>query len=172
MPANDGPRVNRQIRSEKIRLIDQDGEMIGVVSLLDGLRQAEGLGMDLIEISPNADPPVCKILDSGKFKYELQKKKTAARKNQKIVEIKEIKLRPVTGENDYLVKLRSAKKFLEDGDKVKVTLRFRGREIDHKELGERILVRMQTDLAALGKSEFPVRMEGRQLLMIIAPLKN
>ncbi len=146
--------------------------MAGVVSVEEGLRKANDVGLDLIEISPNADPPVCKILDSGKYKYELQKKKAASRKNQKVVEVKEIKLRPVTGENDYQVKLKSARRFLEEGNKVKVTLRFRGREIAHKELGEKILRRMEEDLAEFGSPEFPLKMEGRQIMLMIAPAKT
>lgn len=146
--------------------------MAGVVSVEEGLRKANDVGLDLIEISPNADPPVCKILDSGKYKYELQKKKAASRKNQKVVEVKEIKLRPVTGENDYQVKLKSARRFLEEGNKVKVTLRFRGREIAHKELGEKILRRMEEDLAEFGSPELPLKMEGRQIMLMIAPAKT
>lgn len=169
---NDGPRTNEDIIADKIRLIDQDGEMIGVVNVTEGIRRARAVGMDLIEISPNAMPPVCKILDGGKFKYEQQKKKAAARKNQKIVEVKEIKLRPVTGENDYQVKLKNAVRFLEAENKVKISLRFRGREIAHKELGEKIMLRMQEDLGHLGKPEFPLKMEGRQMLLVIAPTKT
>lgn len=146
--------------------------MAGVVSVEEGLRKAADMGLDLIEISPNADPPVCKILDSGKYKYELQKKKAASRKNQKVVEVKEIKLRPVTGENDYQVKLKSARRFLEEGNKVKITLRFRGREIAHKELGEKILRRMEEDLTSYGSPEFPLKMEGRQIMLMIAPAKT
>lgn len=156
------------IKAEKIRLLDADGEMLGVCTVQEGIDKARLQGLDLIEISPNADPPVCKILDNGKYKYELQKKKAAAKKNQKVVDIKEIKLRPVTGENDYQVKLRSARKFLENGDKVKVTLRFRGREITHQELGLKILNRFKDDLADVGKAEFNPKMEGRQMLMVIA----
>lgn len=162
--------MNQQILAAKIRLVDSDGTMIGVVSIEDGIRRAELQGLDIIEISPTADPPVCKILDSGKYKYEQQKKKAASKKKQTVVDIKEIKLRPVTGDHDYMVKLKSAKKFLEAGNKVKITLRFRGREITHRELGERILTRMKGDLAELGKAEFPLKMEGRQMLLIIAPL--
>ena len=144
--------------------------MIGVVSLSEALQAAEKVGLDLIEISPNVDPPVCKVLDSGKYKYELQKKKAAAKKNQKVVEIKEVKIRPVTGENDYQVKLRHAKKFLEAGNKVKITLRFRGREIAHKDLGMKVIERMCDDLKDLGKAESNPRIEGKQAIVLLAPL--
>jgi len=170
-PESQGPRTNYQIRADKIRVIDEAGEMLGVMNVKDAVEIAEGRGLDLIEISPNADPPVCKMLDSGKYKYEQQKKKAAAKKNQKVVEIKEIKLRPVTGENDYQVKLRNIRRFLEDGNKVKVTLRFRGREIAHKELGERMLLRIAEDVVDIGKPEFFPKMEGRQLLMILVSIK-
>lgn len=145
--------------------------MIGVVSVQDGIDKARAVGLDLVEISPNADPPVCKILDSGKYKYEQQKKKAAAKKNQKVIEIKEIKLRPVTGENDYQVKLKKAHGFLEEGNKVKVTLRFRGREIAHKDLGEKMLKRFEADLLEIGKSEFPLKLDGKLLHLVIAPHK-
>ncbi len=148
------------------------GDMVGVVSVDQGIERARNLGLDLVEISPNADPPVCKILDSGKYKYEQQKKKAAAKKNQKVIEIKEIKLRPVTGENDYQVKLKKAYGFLEEGNKVKVTLRFRGREIAHKELGEKILKRFEEDLQEVGKSEFPLKLDGKLLHLILAPHKG
>lgn len=162
--------MNRQIRAEHIRLIDPNGEMLGVVSLGEGLRIAESHGLDLIEISPNADPPVCKILDSGKFKYELQKKKVAAKKAQKIIEVKEIKLRPVTGDHDYGIKINHAKKFLLAGDKVKVSLRFRGREVEHRQLGEDMILRAQNDLISFGKPDFLPKMEGRQIFLILSPL--
>ena len=145
--------------------------MIGVVSLSEALQAAEKVGLDLIEISPNVDPPVCKVLDSGKYKYELQKKKAAAKKNQKVVEIKEVKIRPVTGENDYQVKLRHAKKFLEAGNKVKITLRFRGREMAHVELGQNLLERVVADIVEHGKVDEMPKVEGRQMVMIINPVK-
>jgi translation initiation factor IF-3 len=148
------------------------GNMIGIVSVEKGIERAMQVGLDLVEISPNADPPVCKILDSGKYKYELQKKKAAAKKNQKVIEVKEIKLRPVTGENDYQVKLKKAYAFLESGNKVKVTLRFRGREIAHKELGEKMLKRFEEDLQEVGKAEFPLKMDGKFLHIILAPHKG
>jgi translation initiation factor IF-3 len=143
--------------------------MIGVVSLREGLVMAEEAGLDLVEVSPNADPPVCKILDFGKFKYEAQKKKNEARKKQKVIEVKEIKLRPNIDEHDYDVKMRSMRKFLEEGDKVKVTLRFRGRELAHQDLGMKVLEQVRDDLEDLGKIEQIPKMEGRQMVMVIAP---
>ena len=168
-PKNDGPRDNREIDVRSIRLVGADGEMIGVVTLREGLTMAEEAGLDLVEVSPNADPPVCKILDFGKFKYEDQKKKNAARKKQKVIEVKEIKLRPNIDEHDYDVKMRSMKKFLEEGDKVKVTLRFRGRELAHQDLGMKVLEKVKDDLETLGKIEQVPKMEGRQMVMVIAP---
>ncbi|MDO8607923.1 MAG: translation initiation factor IF-3 [Phaeospirillum sp.] len=168
-PKNDGPRVNREIDVRSIRLVGADGEMIGVVTLREGLTMAEEAGLDLVEVSPNADPPVCKILDFGKFKYEDQKKKNAARKKQKVIEVKEIKLRPNIDDHDYGVKMRSMIKFLEEGDKVKVTLRFRGRELAHQDLGMRVLEKVKDDLEELGKVEQIPKMEGRQMVMVIAP---
>ncbi len=167
-PKNDGPRVNREIDVRSIRLVGADGEMIGVVTLREGLVMAEEAGLDLVEVSPNADPPVCKILDFGKFKYEDQKKKNAARKKQKVIEVKEIKLRPNIDEHDYDVKMRSMKKFLEEGDKVKVTLRFRGRELAHQDLGMKVLEKVRDDLEDLGKVEQIPKMEGRQMVMVIS----
>jgi translation initiation factor IF-3 len=167
-PKNDGPRVNREIDVRSIRLVGADGEMIGVVTLREGLVMAEEAGLDLVEVSPNADPPVCKILDFGKFKYEDQKKKNAARKKQKVIEVKEIKLRPNIDEHDYDVKMRSMRKFLEEGDKVKVTLRFRGRELAHQDLGMKVLEKVRDDLEDLGKVEQVPKMEGRQMVMVIS----
>jgi translation initiation factor IF-3 len=143
--------------------------MVGIVSLRDAIMAAEDAGLDLVEVSPNADPPVCKILDYGKFKYEAQKKANEARKKQKIIEVKEIKLRPNIDDNDYDVKLRSAKRFLEEGDKVKVTMRFRGREMAHQELGAKVLDRVKSDLDAIAKVESAPKMEGRQMIMVISP---
>ncbi len=143
--------------------------MIGIVTLKEGLKLAAAQGLDLVEISPNAEPPVCKILDFGKFKFEIQKKAHDARKKQRVVEIKEIKLRPNIGQNDYEVKLRSAFKFIQEGDKVKVTLRFRGREITHQDIGLRLLERMRDDMQEVTKVEFSPRMEGKQMMMILAP---
>lgn len=168
-PTRDGPRVNEEIRSPQIRLIDQDGEMVGVMSARDAMLRAFSVGMDLLEISPNADPPVCKILDYGKFKYEQQKKKNEAKKKQKVIEIKEIKVRPNIDENDYQVKMRAMKSFIEEGDKVKVTLRFRGREMAHQEIGIRVLERIRGELDALTKVEQMPRMENRQMVMVLSP---
>lgn len=168
-PSKDGPRANRDIRIPEVRLIDETGENVGVVSTRDAISRAESVGLDLVEISPNADPPVCKILDLGKFKYEAQKKKNEAKKKQKVIEIKEIKLRPNIDDNDYQVKMRAAKKFLEDGDKVKVTLRFRGREMAHQDIGANVLRRVAEEFADLVKVEQYPKMEGRQMIMVIAP---
>jgi len=168
-PKNDGPRVNREIDARSIRLVGADGEMIGVVTLREGLVMAEEAGLDLVEVSPNAEPPVCKILDYGKFKYEAQKKRNEAKKKQKVIEVKEIKLRPNIDDNDYDVKMRSMRKFLEEGDKVKVTLRFRGRELAHQDLGMKVLERVRDDIEGLGKIEQIPKMEGRQMVMVVAP---
>ncbi|PHK94651.1 translation initiation factor IF-3 [Pseudoroseomonas rhizosphaerae] len=169
MPARDGPRVNEDIRVPQVRLIDQDGEMLGVMSAREALLRAYEVGMDLLEISPNAVPPVCKILDYGKYKYEQQKKANEARKKQKIVEIKEIKVRPNIDDHDYEVKMRAAKSFIEEGDKVKVTLRFRGREMAHQDLGVKVLERIRTELAEMAKVEQMPRLENRQMIMVLAP---
>jgi len=168
-PTRDGPRVNEEIRVPQVRLIDQDGEMMGVTTARDAMLRAFAVGLDLVEISPNADPPVCKILDFGKYKYEEQKKKNEARKKQKIIEVKEIKLRPSIDDHDYDVKMRSMVKFIEEGDKVKVTMRFRGRELAHQELGMDVLVRVRDDLEEIAKVEQMPRMEGRQMTMVVSP---
>lgn len=168
-PTREGPRVNDEIRAEKVRLIDEAGEMQGVVNLREALNRAYAVGLDLLEISPNADPPVVKILDFGKFKYDQQKKRTEARKKQKIIEIKEVKVRPNIDENDYQVKLRAMKLFIEEGDKVKVTLRFRGREMAHQELGVKVLERIRSDMETDTKVEQMPRMENRQMVMVLSP---
>ena len=168
-PSRDGPRVNEDIRVPQVRLIDQDGEMQGVMSARDALLRAYAVGLDLLEISPNADPPVCKILDFGKYKYELQKKKNEAKKKQRVIEIKEVKVRPNIDENDYQVKLRSMKSFIEEGDKVKVTLRFRGREMAHQDIGVKVLERIRSDLEVATKVEQMPRMEMRQMVMVLSP---
>jgi translation initiation factor IF-3 len=168
-PTRDGPRVNDEIRSLQVRLIDQDGEMQGVMSAREALNRAFSIGLDLLEISPNADPPVVKILDFGKFKYEQQKKKNEARKKQKVVEIKEVKVRPNIDENDYQVKLRAMKSFIEEGDKVKVTLRFRGREMAHQDIGVKVLERIRGDMDPQSKVEQMPRMENRQMIMVLSP---
>lgn len=143
--------------------------MIGVVSVREALEMAQEAGFDLVEVSPGADPPVCKILDFGKYKYEAQKKKNEARKKQKIIEVKEIKMRPGIDEHDYQVKMRSVKRFLEEGDKVKMTIRFRGREMAHQDLGMKVLDRVRADVDALAKVEQFPRTEGRMMTMVIAP---
>jgi translation initiation factor IF-3 len=168
-PSRDGPRVNEEIRVPQVRLIDQDGEMQGVMSARDALLRAYAVGLDLLEISPNADPPVCKILDFGKFKYEQQKKKNEAKKKQRVIEIKEVKVRPNIDENDYQVKLRSMKSFIDEGDKVKVTLRFRGREMAHQDIGVKVLERIRADLETATKVEQMPRMEMRQMVMVLSP---
>ena len=169
LPTRDGPRVNEEIRAAQVRLIDQDGEMQGVMSAREALARAYDVGMDLLEISPNAEPPVCKITDFGKFKYEQQKKANEARKRQKVVEIKEIKVRPNIDDHDYEVKMRQMKGFIEEGDKVKVTLRFRGREMAHQDLGAKVLERIRNEMAEAVKVESMPRLENRQMIMVLAP---
>ena len=164
-----GPKINEAIRAREVRLIDENGQNIGVVSKIDALTRAEEAGLDLVEVSPDAEPPVCKILDFGKFKYQEQKKAAEARKHQKIVEIKEIKMRPGIDDHDYDVKMRAIKRFFEEGDKVKVTLRFRGREMAHQQLGMAVLVRVKTDVEPIAKVESEPRFEGRQMVMVLAP---
>jgi translation initiation factor IF-3 len=169
LPTRDGPRVNDEIRVPQVRLIDQDGEMLGVMSAREALIRAYDVGLDLLEISPNAVPPVVKILDYGKYKYEQQKKANEARKRQKVVEIKEIKVRPNIDDHDYDVKMRQMKEFIGEGDKVKVTLRFRGREMAHQDLGLKVLDRIRTELAETTKVESMPRLENRQMIMVLAP---
>jgi translation initiation factor IF-3 len=164
-----GPRINEAIRAKEVRLITETAENIGVVSLPDALARATAAGLDLVEVSPDAQPPVCKILDYGKFKYQEQKKAAEARKNQKIVEVKEIKMRPTIDDHDYDVKMRSIKRFFDEGDKVKVTLRFRGREMAHQQLGMQLLQRVKAELQDLSKVESEPRLEGRQMVMVLAP---
>ncbi len=164
-----GPRVNDRIRAPEIRLIGPEGENIGVVSPEKAMEIAEEAELDLVEISPNATPPVCKIMDYGKYKYEQQKRESEARKKQKVIEVKEVKFRPNTDTHDYDVKMRNVTRFLENGDKVKVTLRFRGREMAHQQLGRDLLQRVAGDVEGLGKIENMPKMEGRQMIMIIAP---
>lgn len=168
-PTREGPRINEEIGVMRVRLVDERGNMVGVVGRNEALQMAASAGLDLVEISPNADPPVCKILDYGKFKYEEQKKKNEARKKQKIIEVKEIKLRPSIDDHDYQVKMRSMNKFIEEGDKVKVTMRFRGRELAHQDLGMNVLMRVKEDLDGIAKVEQMPRMEGRQMTMVVAP---
>jgi translation initiation factor IF-3 len=168
-PPLNGPRFNEFISVPKVRVIDENGENIGVLLTAEAIEQAAEVGLDLVEVSPNADPPVCKFLDVGKFKYEAQKKANLARKSQKTQEIKEIKMRPNIDDHDYDVKMRSVTKFLEEGDKVKMTLRFRGREMAHQELGMNLLNRVRDDTAEIAKIEAYPRLEGRQMLMVLAP---
>ena len=168
-PVKSGPRYNNLITAEKVRVIDDDGENLGVLYTREAIAQAAEVGLDLVEVSPNADPPVCKFLDIGKFKYEAQKKANLARKSQKTQEIKEIKMRPNIDDHDYATKMKKIFEFIEEGDKVKVTLRFRGRELAHGQLGMVVLQRVQQDAAEVAKVEQYPRMEGRQMLMVIAP---
>lgn len=164
-----GPRYDEFINVPKVRVIDQDGENLGVLYTREAIAIAAEAGLNLVEVSPGADPPVCKILDVGKFKYEAQKKAAAARKNQKTQEIKEIKMRPNIDEHDYQTKMKAIQRFLEEGDKVKLTLRFRGRELSHGELGLKLLERVRDETAEMAKVEQLPRLEGRQMLMVIAP---
>ncbi len=170
MPSSsDGPRINEMINSRSVRCIDPDGEQLGILSIDEAMNKAEELGLDLVELQPNADPPVCKILDYGKHKYQAQKRANEARKKQKIIEVKEIKLRPNIDQHDYQVKMKAVRKFIDGGDKVKITLRFRGREMAHIELGTDLLSRVQEDIDDFAKIESMPKMEGRQMTMILAP---
>ena len=168
-PVKTGPKFDDLIQAEKVRVIDENGENLGVMYTNEAIEQANELGLNLVEVSPGADPPVCKFLDVGKYRYEAQKKANAARKTQKTQQIKEIKMRPNIDDHDYDVKMRSVTKFLEEGDKVKMTLRFRGREMAHQELGMDLLKRVQDDTAEIAKIEAYPRLEGRQMLMVLAP---
>ena len=161
--------MGRRIRVPEVRVIGADGSQVGILPTHEAMRLAEEQGLELVEVNPRAAPPVCKIMDFGKYKYELQKKANEARKKQKVIEIKEIKIRPTIEEHDYQVKLRAARRFLEEGNKVKMTLRFRGREMSHQNLGMEVLQRMEKDLGDLGKVESPPRMEGRQVQMVMGP---
>ena len=168
-PVKSGPRFDNMIQSDKVRVIDENGENLGVMYTREAIEQAADVGLNLVEVSPNADPPVCKFLDVGKYRYEAQKKANAARKTQKTQEIKEVKMRPNIDTHDYDVKLRNVHRFIEDGDKEKITLRFRGRELSHQQLGMDLLRRVQDDVAEVAKVEAFPRMEGRQMLMVLAP---
>jgi len=165
----EGPRTNREIRVREVQLIDQDGQNRGVLQTADALQLAEEQGLDLVEIAPNSTPPVCKLLDYGKFKYQSQKKAAEARKNQKTVEVKEIKMRPNIDSHDYDVKMRSMRRFFDEGDKVKVTLRFRGREMAHQEIGLRLLFKVRDEVTDTAKVESDPSLEGRQMVMVLAP---
>ena len=168
-PTRKGPRVNDMIDAESVRVVGADGEMVGVISVAEGIELAFEAGLDLVEVSPNAEPPVCKVLDYGKYKYEEQKKRNEARKKQKVVEVKEIKMRPGIDVHDYEVKMRAAQRFLDNEDKVKFTIRFRGREMAHQELGMDVLNRIRAQLEDAVKVEQFPRMEGRLMIMIVAP---
>ena len=168
-PVKSGPKFDDLIQADKVRVIDENGENLGVMYTREAIEQANELGLNLVEVSPGADPPVCKFLDVGKHRYEAQKKANAARKTQKTQQIKEIKMRPNIDDHDYDVKMRSVRKFIEEGDKVKMTLRFRGREMAHQELGMDLLKRVQDDTAEIAKIEAYPRLEGRQMLMVLAP---
>lgn len=168
-PRENEPRMNDDIRTATIRLIDPEGNMIGIVPVKQGLDMAEQFGLDLVEISPTAEPPVCKVLDYGKYKYETQKKASEARKKQKVVALKEIKMRPNIDPHDYGIKMKNVRKFIEEGDKVKFTLRFRGREMSHQELGMKLMQQVKADMADTIKVESEPRLEGRQMVMVIAP---
>nr|WP_316885373.1 translation initiation factor IF-3 [Ralstonia sp. LMG 32965] len=165
-------RINREISAPEVRLTGVEGEALGIVKLFDALRLAEEKDVDLVEIAPTAQPPVCRLMDYGKFKYSEQKKAHEAKLKQKVIQVKEVKFRPGTDDNDYGVKLRNATRFLEDGDRVKVTLRFRGREMAHQELGMRVLERIKADLEEFGQVEQMPKMEGRQAVMMLAPKKK
>src|SRR3989454_12849285 len=165
----DGPRINEEIRVREVQLIDQAGHNHGPTEIQIALQKAQEAGLDLVEIAPNSAPPVCKIMDYGKFKYSAQKKAAEARKKQKVVEIKEIKLRPMIDDHDYDVKMRAMQRFFEEGDKVKITLRYRGREMAHQEIGTKLLDKVKADVAEFAKVEQDARFEGRQVVMVLAP---
>ena len=165
-------RINGEVTAREVRLIGTDGEIIGIMSGREALKMAEEADTDLVEISPNATPPVCRLMDYGKFKYQEQKTAAEAKKKKKIIQVKEIKLRPGTDENDYQVKMRNIKRFIEDGDKVKVTLRFRGREMAHQEIGMRQLERIREELAEMAQVESMPKLEGRQMVMMLAPARK
>ena len=168
-PTKSGPRYDNFIQSDKVRVIDDQGENLGVMYTREAIEQAAGVGLNLVEVSPNADPPVCKFLDVGKHRFEAQKKANLARKSQKTQDIKEVKMRPNIDVHDYDVKMRNVFKFIENGDKVKMTLRFRGREMAHQNLGMDLLKRVQDDTAEVAKVEAFPRLEGRQMLMVLSP---
>lgn len=165
-------RVNDEISASEVRLVGEDGEPLGIMSLRSALGVADEAGLDLVEIAPTAQPPVCRVMDFGKFRYQEQKKAHEARLKQKQVQVKEVKLRPGTDENDYQIKLRNLRRFLGDGDKCKVTLRFRGREMAHQEFGLRQLERVKADLEDIGQIEQMPKMEGRQMIMVVAPTRK
>jgi translation initiation factor IF-3 len=165
-------RINDEIRVPEIRLMDANGEQVGIVRVAEGLRMAEDAGLDLVEIAPTAHPPVCRIMDYGKFRYQEQKKAQEAKAKQKVIQIKEVKFRPVTDENDYQTKMRNLVRFLSNGDKAKVTLRYRGREMAHQQFGQELLNRIRTELADISQVEHQPKLEGRQMIMVLAPKKK
>ena len=165
-----GPKANERIRSPQVQVISSDGKNLGTFATQEAINMAKQEGLDLIEISPNTNPPVCKIIDIGKYKYDLQKKANKAKKKQKIINLKEIKLRPVTEIHDYNFKIKNAQKFLEKGDKVKFTVKFRGREMQHTHLGNQLMDRIINDTSKLGKVEVSPKFEGRQIIMIVQPI--
>lgn len=170
VPQKDGPRANRDIRGvREVQLIDEEGQNRGVVQFLDALNMAEEAGLDLVEIAPNSEPPVCKLLDYGKFRFDQQKKAAEARKKQKTVEVKEIKLRPGIDTHDYETKMKAVRRFFDEGDKVKITLRFRGREMAHQDIGYRLMLRVKDETNDVAKVELEPQLEGRQMIMILAP---
>ncbi len=169
---DDEPRLNSEITAREVRLIDAEGKQVGIVPRYEALRMAEEAELDLVEISPQAQPPVCKIMDYGKFRYQQQKKAAEAKKKQKVIEVKEVKFRPGTEEADYQVKLRNVIRFLEEGNKVKITLRFRGREMAHQDIGMQVYDRIEKDLGELAAVEQRPKLEGRQMVMVIAPRKH
>ncbi|MGK0673062.1 MAG: translation initiation factor IF-3 [Halothiobacillaceae bacterium] len=169
---DDEPRLNSEITAREVRLIDADGNQVGIVSRHEALRMAEEAELDLVEISPQAQPPVCKIMDFGKFRYQQQKKASEAKKKQKVIEVKEVKFRPVTEEADYQVKMRNVVRFLQEGNKAKITLRFRGREIAHQDIGMQMYERIEKDLGDLAIVEQRPKLEGRQMVMVVAPRKH
>ena len=168
-PPMSGPRFNEFISVPKVRVIDENGENLGVLLTAEAIEQAGEVGLDLVEVSPNADPPVCKILDYGKYKFAAQKKAAEARKNQKTVEVKEIKMRPNIDDHDYETKMKAVRRFFEEGDKVKLTLRFRGREMAHQDLGLKLLWKIRDEVASIAKVESEPSLEGRQMVMILSP---
>ena len=165
-----GPRSNNRITSSEIQVIASDGENLGILNLHDAINRAREKGFDLIEIAPNANPPVCKIMDMGKYKYDAQKKANKAKKKQKKIELKEIKLRPVTEIHDYSFKMKNAQKFLAKGDKVKFTIRFKGRELQHSSLGSDLMKKIKQDIQSIGKVELQPKFDGKQMIMVVQPL--
>jgi len=165
-----GPRTNNRINSPEVQVISSDGDNLGIIKTNDAISRAKEEGLDLIEIAPNANPPVCKIMDMGKFKYDQQKKASKAKKNQKKIELKEIKLRPVTGIHDYTFKIKNAQKFLSKGDKVKFTIKFKGRELQHKNLGNELMDKIKVDMENVGKIELQPKFDGKQMIMVVQPV--